>query len=120
VLEVGRRRRNQPAPPHVVFEALTQPHRDPTRRWLLLASDEQAPRVLEAREPELVVWSSLWPERPDAQIRFDLPADAAGQGTDLCWTLLVDEPEPEPPQLGSFRKRINVLINAELRYSFGQ
>lgn len=37
-------------------------------------------------------------------IRFELPADESGQGTDLTWTLLVEEPEP----------------HAELRYSFGQ
>jgi hypothetical protein len=76
--------------------------------------------VLESERPQLVVWSSLWPERPDAVIRFELPADASGQGTDLCWALLVNEPEPHPALLGHLRKRINELINAELRYSFGQ
>jgi hypothetical protein len=59
-------------------------------------------------------------ERPDAVIRFELPLDGERQGTDLTWTLLADEPEPGPPQTGHLRKRINVLINAELRYSFGQ
>lgn len=46
--------------------------------------------------------------------------DSEGQGTDLTWSLLVDEPAPEPPLIGHLRKRLNVLINAELRYSFGQ
>jgi hypothetical protein len=76
--------------------------------------------VLETDEPSLVVWSSLWPQRPDAVLRFELPSDASGQGTDLTWTLHVEEPEPEPALLGHLRKRVNVLINAELRYSFGQ
>lgn len=120
VIEVGRRRRNQPAPPHAVFEALVSPNRDPARHWLKLAADEQPPRILETSKPDLVVWSSLWDSRPDAVIRFELPLDPEGQGTDLTWTLLIDEPEPEPPLLGHLRKRINVLINAELRYSFGQ
>jgi hypothetical protein len=119
-VEVGRRQKNQPAPPHVVFEALTKPHRDPGRAWLKLGPDETEPQVLEVDEPHLVVWSSLWPGRPDARIRFDLPHDAGQQGTDLLWTLEVDEPEPEAPLLGHMRKRLNVLINAELRYPFGQ
>ena len=119
MIEVGQRKKNQPAPPFAVHDALVDPHRDPLRPWLKLAADEQPPRVLEAVRPHLVIWSSLWPHRPDAVIRFDLPVDAAGQGTDLTWTLLVEEPEPEPPLLGHLRKRINELINAELRYSFG-
>ena len=66
------------------------------------------------------MWSSLWPYRPDARIRFELPYDAAHSGTDLCWTLLVDEPMPAASSLGHFRYRIDQLINANLRYTFGQ
>ena len=117
---MGRRRRNQPAPPFICFEALTQPNRDPARQWLALAPDETHPVVLDRDSPHLVVWSTLWPERPDAQIHFDLPYDSRGQGTDLTWTLLVNEPEPAPSALGYFRKRLNVIINTGLRYSFGQ
>lgn len=120
MLELGRRRRHQPAPPHVVFEALAQPETGTGRRWLELRVDETAPRIVEVDHPHLLVWSSLWPERPEALIRFDLPWDAARQGTDLTWTLLMQEPEPEAPALGYFRKRLNEMINADLRYSFGQ
>lgn len=35
MLEVGKRMRNQPAPPHVIFEALTQPDRDAAGRGAL-------------------------------------------------------------------------------------
>ncbi|HYZ55417.1 MAG TPA: hypothetical protein VE733_18205 [Streptosporangiaceae bacterium] len=52
-------------------------------------------------------------------MRFDLPADG-GQGTDLRWTLLVDEPMPDAALVGHMRKRLNQLINANLRYTFGQ
>ena len=120
MIEVGARRRNQPAPPHVLFEALTQPDRDPARPWLLLLDDERRPEVLEAVEPDRVVWSSLWHRRPDARIRFELPRARDGQGTDLRWVLLVDEPPPDASLGGHLRRRINQLINAELRYTFGQ
>ncbi len=111
--------RNLPAPPHIVFEALTQPDRDQSRPWLVLLDDEVRPQLLAATVPSEVLWSSLWPGRPDARIRFSLPPGAR-TGTDLCWTLLVDEPSPDQSKLGHMRKRINGLINANLRYSFGQ
>jgi hypothetical protein len=120
VIEIGARRRNQPAPPHAVFAALTDPDRDPTRPWLRLLADEQRPVVLEVEEPVLVVWSSLWPHRPDARIRFELRGDASGSGTDLRWVLLVAEPLPDASLTGHLRKRLNQLVNAELRYSFAQ
>lgn len=52
-------------------------------------------------------------------VRFDLPSDGGG-GTDLRWTLLVAEPLPESSLLGHMCKRLNQLINANLRYTFGQ
>jgi len=118
MLEGGTRRRELPAPPHVVARSLTEPDRDPARPWLLLLPDEQRPDVLEFRPPRLVVWSSLWPSRPDAVVRFDLAG--RGGGTDLRWTLLLAEPLPDAAKLGHLRKRINVLIHANLRYSYGQ
>jgi hypothetical protein len=120
MLEAGSRKRNQPAPPHVMFEALTEPDRDPARPWLALLDDEQRPRLLEASKPSLVVWSSLWIKRPDAIVRIDLPPDRSGYGTDLRWTLLVEEPMPDASLVGHMRKRLNQLINANLRFTFGQ
>lgn len=118
--EIGSRRRNQPAPPHIIFEALIQPHRDPQRPWLVLLDDEMQPKVLKTRRPDTVVWSSLWKKRPDAVIRFDLPHDKGGYGTDLRWTLEVDDPVPDDALVSHMRKRLNELINASLRFSFGQ
>jgi hypothetical protein len=88
------------------------------RPWLLLLDDEHLPDIIDARKPDLVVWSSLWDCRPDARIRFELPQD--GHGTDLHWVLLVDEPVPGASLLGHMRRRINDLINANLRYTFGR
>lgn len=119
MLEAGRRQRTQPAPPHVIFDVLAAPESDSARQWLFLLDDEQPPRIIDAEKPNLLVWSSLWEKRPDARIRFDLASDDAA-GTQLRWTLLIDEPMPDPSLLGHLRKRLNKLINADLRYTFGQ
>jgi hypothetical protein len=118
-LELGSRKRPQPAPPRVVFEALTRPHRDGGRPWLDLADGELEPTVLEADEPHRLVWSTLWPDRPNDRIEFEIAE--AGGGSDLRWTLLTPDREPPPDAvLGRMRYRLNHLINADLRYSFGQ
>ena len=118
MIEAGRRQRALPAPPHVVAGSLIEPDSDSARPWLHLLPDGQRPAIVEARPSELVVWSSLWPTLPDAQVRFDIRPD--GQGTDLTWTLLLAEPLPDDSKLGHLRKRINQLINANLRYTYGQ
>jgi hypothetical protein len=118
VVDIGSRKRDQPAPPHVVFEKLTNPDLDLERPWLSLLDDEKRPTILQAGKPDVVVWSSLFVKRPDALVRFDLPP--RGQGTDLCWTLSVDEPVPDDALVGHMGKRLNQLINANLPYTFGQ
>lgn len=108
----------QPPPPHIVFEALRHPDADPARPWLDLLPDEQHPVVIESNPPRSLTWSSIWTQRPDAVIRFELPGDS--NGTNLRWMLYVDEPLPDQPLIGHMRKRMNQLINANLRYTFGQ
>lgn len=120
VTEIGSRLRNLPAPPHVVFGDLVSPRSAGIRPWLHLLDDETAPVVLESREPDYVVWSSLWPRRPDARITFELPQGGTGGGTDLRWTLTVDEPAPDDSLARHMRKRINTLIHANLRHTYGQ
>ena len=117
---IGSRKRRQPAPPHIIFEALSQPDRDPQRPWLILHDDEVGPQVLKTVHRDTVIWSSLWKKRPDAVIRFELPKEEGGYGTDLGWTLEVDEPIPDDELAGHMRKRLDELINAYLRYTFGQ
>lgn len=117
--EIASRRRTQPPPPHIVFRALTDPDRDPTRQWLILREGEQRPTIAEAVEPNLVVWTSIWSWRPDARIRFEL-SGSRRSGTTLCWTLTVDGPVPDGDTVIRMRKRVNELINANLRYTFGQ
>jgi hypothetical protein len=100
-----------------VFESLTQPTRPEGRPWLELLPDEHPPEILQAAEPTLVVWGSIWDRRPDARVRFDLAAGS--DGTNLTWTLLVEEPNPGPALTGHLHTRLDQLINAGLRYSFG-
>jgi hypothetical protein len=118
MLELGSRTRTQPAPPHVVWTSLTRPYAPGARPWLDLADAEIDPRILEADEPSLVVWSTLWPDRPDETIRFDIESHAGG--CRLRWTLRTGGEPPTDSRLGHMRFRINVLINDRLRRSYGQ
>ena len=122
VREIDSRCRSQAPPAHVLFEALCEPSRDPQRPWLDLLDDETPPRILESHYPDSVTWSSIWKDRPDAIIQFDLTRDAAGHGvgTDLRWTLYLDDPPPADELVGQMKFRLNLLINGNLRYSFGQ
>ena len=119
MLEVASRRKAQPPPPRVVFAALSNPYRDLQRPWLHLLADEQPPQLLDQDEPHWLVWSSLWRAEPNAQIRFDLLTNAGGQGTDLRWTLLLPH-EPPDVEVRDLRRRLDRLINADLRFTFGQ
>lgn len=115
---IGSRKRNQPAPPPIIFEDLCEPHRQPVRPWLHPLTDEIEPVVVERHEYDLVVWSSLWVKRPDARAQFDL--EASGSGSDLRWTLYIEQPAPDAGLIEHMRKRIGELINANLRYTYGQ
>lgn len=115
---IASRKRNQPAPPAAIFDDLCDPHRQPVRPWLHLLSDEIAPVIIDSDQPNYVTWSSLWVKRPDARVRFDLTA--ARGGTDLRWTLYVDDPLPTASVAKHICQRINELINANLRFTYGQ
>ncbi|HJP72968.1 MAG TPA: hypothetical protein VJ914_01795 [Pseudonocardiaceae bacterium] len=119
MIEIGSRARTLPAPPSVVWESLTQPRRPGAREWLILLDDETEPRVLRADAPKLVVWSSLWPSRPDDEVHFELTATGDG-GTRLRFTLLTPDAAPDESKTGHLRRRLNQLLFAELRYSYGQ
>lgn len=118
MIEYGARAKRLPAPPHVVWESLTRPRRPGARPWLNLLADEVEPTVIESARPLLVVWSSLWPARPDDQIRFELAAD--GLDTLTWFRLLTPAAPPDEATIGHLRKRLNVLLYADLRYSYGQ
>jgi hypothetical protein len=109
------RSKAQAPPAWAMYEALSDPIADQARReWLDLRDGELPPRVLQAVFPSLIVWASLWPDRPDDQIRFDI------EDQRLTWTLLGSASDDDEERLDQLRHRLNVLINADLRYSFGQ
>jgi hypothetical protein len=118
VIEIGSRARRLPAPPSVVWESLVEPHRPGSRPWLNLLPDEAEPRVLAAEKPERVVWSSLWPSRPNDQVHLELTA--VGGETSLKFTLLTPDEPPDQSKTGHLRRRLNRLLFADLRFSYGQ
>ncbi|MET1073025.1 MAG: hypothetical protein ABWY11_10310 [Umezawaea sp.] len=117
--EIGSRARTLPAPPGVVWHSLVEPRRPGARPWLDLLPDEVEPAVLAAEEPSRVVWSSLWPSRPNDQVHFGLTASGDG-GTSLRYTLLTPDEAPDPSKTGHLRRRVNQLLFADLRFSYGR
>lgn len=118
MIEYGDRTRTLPAPPAVVWESLTSPHAPGTRSWLILERDEVEPVVLEGERPGHLVWSSMWPERPDD--RIELTLSSKGADTALRFRLLAAGEPPDESTTGHIRRRMNVLLWADLRYSYGQ
>lgn len=119
VREIGSRARKLPAPPSVVWDSLVEPRQPKARPWLRLLSDEVDPAVLAAEKPGQVVWSSLWPSRPHDQVHFALTASPDG-GTLLRFTLLTPDDVPDQSKTGHLRRRLNQLLFADLRFSYGQ
>lgn len=116
---LATRRRSQPAPPWAVVDALVRPDGDPARPWLLLRAGEVRPLVLEEGTAH-VLWSSPWPDRPGLRVRLDVTARPDGaDGADLRWTLLGDAPLP-PEEVRPLRRRLDELLNRDLRQSFDQ
>jgi hypothetical protein len=67
--------------------------------------------VVQAIFPSLVVWASLWPDRPDDQIRFDI------EDQRFTWTLMGEASAAAEERLAQLRYRLDVMINADLRIS---
>jgi hypothetical protein len=111
-IELARRRKSQAPPPWVVCEALCDPFPE-YRQWFDLRADEVAPTILEHdRQPHRVVWSSIWVERPELRIEFEI--DGGGSGCTVTWVLR------GPTMLGAeelkpLRYRLNQLINDRMR-----
>lgn len=101
-----------------MWESLVDPHRPGARPWLDLRSDEVEPGVVEAEKPGHVVWSSLWPSRPNDLIEFELLPD--GDQTRLGYKLLTPDEPPDESTTSHLRRRMSELLYADLRHSYGQ
>ena len=119
MIEIGSRARNLPAPPRVVWLSLVDPRRAGTsaRGWSWL-DDEVEPRVLvrrRARAGRLVVAVA-----EPAGRRGALRAHPRGRAARPCrFTLLTPHEMPDASKTGHLRKRLNHLLYADLRYSYG-
>jgi hypothetical protein len=118
VIELTSRSKTLPPPPGVLWATLIDPHAPGTRSWLDLRDDETEPTVVEAHEPDLVVWSTLWPDRPGDRIELHISAHRAESRLAFRW--LGSEPLPADEVVERRRHRLNELFWADLRYSFGQ
>lgn len=116
--QLGQTARSQAPPPPIVYAELLRPGGTPPRVWLQLREDEAPPVVTVIREGTELRWSSLWILHPDVVIDFAVARH--GAGTLLTWTLRTSGPEPSAATVGHLRRRIQELINRDLRFSFGQ
>lgn len=76
------------APVGWIFNALT----NDSSRWLRLDPGEVSPRVLKSRQPDLVVWSSMWPVSPNDTVEVHLEAAERGARTSLRFRWYSDQP----------------------------
>lgn len=108
-----------PAPAPVVFASLAHPGGAADREWLTLRPDEQTPEVLCGVADRFLLWSTLWPELPEVQVQLDLTPDPRDRlCTQVRWTLLLAAPLPRDT-IDRLSRRLDQLINHELRHTYG-
>ena len=112
------RARRLPAPQTVVWDSLIMPAAPTVRPWRNLLEDEVEPKVLFAKKPVDIIWSSLWRSRPNDTVHLTL--SAVGSETLLRFTLLTPDELPDSSKTGHLRRRLNYLLFADLRFSYGQ
>lgn len=128
---IADRSRPLPAPPPVVWGDLVAPRADGPRAWLRLLPDEVAPRVLSSCSPRAVVWSSLWSRHPRLVVRLDCQPHHGATRLHVRVEAPDDAaPSDEMPNvlsdvfsdaaIGHVRHRINHLLFADLRATYGQ
>ncbi len=64
-----------------------------------------------------MVWASIWEDRPELRIRFEIATSGAGSA--VTWTLLSPELLSDN-EIKRRRYRIDQLINGQLRETFDQ
>jgi hypothetical protein len=117
LVELARKRRAQDAPPWVVWEDLSDPFHKPLGGWFDLQSNEIAPVVVEGEKPGSLTWSSIWPDKPELRIRFEIGPH--GEGSMVTLVLLGPEDGRDPDDEERRRYRLSQLINGRLRAKYG-
>jgi hypothetical protein len=115
LIELARRRRAQAPPPWVIWDALADPLDAGIRPWFDLAPGEVAPTILSGDRPTSLVWSSIWLDAPDLQVRFEMVPDGPGSMVTLVlWGPVGLDRE----DIERRRYRLSQLVNGQLRDSF--
>jgi hypothetical protein len=96
------------APVWAVFRALTEER----GHWVQLERGEMLPTVVDAVDGRRIVWSSMWPVRPDDTIEFEL--SRAARGTAVRYRWFTDSP-PDERDVNTTRQRLNRNIGGCLR-----
>jgi len=115
LIELARKRRGQAPPPWVMWDALSDPFKGDIRPWLDVRPGEVAPTVLDGNRPSSLVWSSIWLDGPDMQIRFEIVPDGPGSMVTL---VLWGPADTDPDDIAHRRYRLSQLVNGQLRDSF--
>lgn len=74
-VELARGREHQAPPQRFVWQALADPTSDQVRSgyvWFRPQDDEQIPQIVRSVEPSEVVWTALWPDRPELRVIFEI------------------------------------------------
>ena len=117
LVELVKRRKTHAPPPSIVWEALNDPSRS-TRSWswFVPLDGEIVPTVISSSKPHSVVWGSIWQDRLELRIQFELEPD--GPGSFVTWRLFGRSNEFDAEDLSRRRHRLNYLINGQLRAYF--
>lgn len=77
------------------------------------------PTILDGSRPRTLVWTSLWTRHPELVLRFDCAPDQGGTRLRVCLDA-PDEAELSDATVGHLRHRVNRLLFADLRATYGQ
>jgi hypothetical protein len=117
MVEYAAREGNPAAPRAGVGGDPAERRRTGVRAWVRLYPGEVAPCLVSGDRPITLVWSSLWPDRPDDLVEFTLRPHGMGTRVEVVMT---GAEEPQPEQASYFRRRLGELVYGELRLAYDQ